>query len=361
MELPLGQDGAETLETGRVPANRCDVFISYARDDATVVAPEVQTIRDLGYSPWFDHEVPTGAEWPAAVQSALEKSPVFLVYLSSRAAASKNVRNEINRAASLGKRFVVVLLEDTPLSAGVGLQLGAVQSILRFRLPPADYEVTLRRALSDASGVHDDFNIASSRLVTLRLRAGAFARWFGGMCCATLIATVAMLVTGGRFASTPLPQRWFVCAVTLASASVLLFGYLAIRHAWIAGIVRRRSMLLRTLPLWLSVFVGASGLALVPFAGRIDGIVIIKLDNVRLPVENADIALAFVGSPRRVSAVSSDSRGHFEFLNLPGADGAEVVLTVCSERGSALTSGAIGKSTAIELTESPCLERAPAR
>jgi hypothetical protein len=108
------------------------LFASYAHQDAAEVYPEIGRLHLLGYRVWYDEGICPGREWPEAVADALKHASFFLVFISPRALASSNVRNEINLALKKKKPFLAIHLEETELPGGVELQIGSLQAILKY-------------------------------------------------------------------------------------------------------------------------------------------------------------------------------------------------------------------------------------
>ena len=110
------------------------LFASYSHQDAELVYSEIERLHHLGYRVWYDEGICPGQEWPEAVALALAQAAFFLVFVSPRALASNNVRNEINLALKKKKPFLAIHLEKTELPGGVELQIGSLQAILKYEV-----------------------------------------------------------------------------------------------------------------------------------------------------------------------------------------------------------------------------------
>ena len=55
------------------------IFISYAHKDSAIVVPLIENMKKAGFHVWYDDGIEVGAEWPAYIQSSLEKSSVVIV------------------------------------------------------------------------------------------------------------------------------------------------------------------------------------------------------------------------------------------------------------------------------------------
>jgi len=95
-----------------------DIFISYAREDATVARRLQQGIQTGGFSVWMDTASMTGGErWTQEIESAIQSAACVVVVVSPSSNESVWVRREALYAQQLGKRIVPVLAEQVPLPA----------------------------------------------------------------------------------------------------------------------------------------------------------------------------------------------------------------------------------------------------
>ena len=74
------------------------VFISYAHKDAAVVYEEITRLHEAGVNVWYDEGIEASNEWPEEIANAVLDCTAFLAFVSPRATASVNCRNEINLA-----------------------------------------------------------------------------------------------------------------------------------------------------------------------------------------------------------------------------------------------------------------------
>ncbi len=123
------------------------IFVSYSHKDADAVFAELNELHDLGYRIWFDEGIDPGNEWPEEIANALMRSALFLVFITPNAVASRNVRNEIQLALHLDKSFLAVHICDTQLPAGLQLNIGALQAVLKFRMSHQNYRRKMEKAL----------------------------------------------------------------------------------------------------------------------------------------------------------------------------------------------------------------------
>lgn len=127
-------------------------FISYAHLDAEAVYPEIQRLDLMGYRIWYDEGIDPGNEWPEEVASALKRCTQFIVFVTQRAIASRNVRNEINYALKLNKPFFAIHLDETDLPPGMDLQMSSIQAIFKWRMSEQTFIRNLERALPRTLG-----------------------------------------------------------------------------------------------------------------------------------------------------------------------------------------------------------------
>lgn len=123
------------------------LFVSYAHKDSALVFSQLRSLHELGYNIWYDEGIDPGNEWPEEIANALQSASYFLVFISHYAVQSKNVRNEINFAVKRNKPFVAVHLEETTLPAGLDLQIGVLQAIMKYRMSDDSYLRKLQKTL----------------------------------------------------------------------------------------------------------------------------------------------------------------------------------------------------------------------
>jgi len=124
------------------------VFVSYSHADSQLVFPEIARLHGEGYRIWFDEGIDPGNEWPDEIADALTHSTIFMVFISPRSAASRNVRNEINFALNNDKPIIAIHLEETSLPSGLALRMGDIQAIFQYRMSQDFYWRKLLRTLT---------------------------------------------------------------------------------------------------------------------------------------------------------------------------------------------------------------------
>lgn len=92
------------------------LFVSYSREDSSIVAPLVELLRVSGIPIFRDKDsIPPGTKWRFQIATALENCEMVIVFWCKHAAASKEVKQEYRRAIKLGKAVVPVLLDSTDM------------------------------------------------------------------------------------------------------------------------------------------------------------------------------------------------------------------------------------------------------
>jgi hypothetical protein len=94
-----------------------NVFVSYSHDDAHLVSPIVRLLTAMRNDVFVDSaSIEVGADWALAIDGAIRKTDVVVVFWCQHSSQSTWVRSECDRARSLKKRLVPILLDDTALS-----------------------------------------------------------------------------------------------------------------------------------------------------------------------------------------------------------------------------------------------------
>jgi hypothetical protein len=129
---------------GRMPfpayrGNEPYIFISYSHVDSAMVFAEIKGFNENGYNVWYDEGISPGNEWTDEIAEALEKCALFVVFITPASVGSSNVQNEINYAIDEKKPFLAIHLQETTLRAGVKLQIGTKQAILKYNMTDEEY------------------------------------------------------------------------------------------------------------------------------------------------------------------------------------------------------------------------------
>jgi hypothetical protein len=91
-----------------------EVFISYSRKDGDFARQLNIALQEADKTTWFDQEsISTGVDFKKEIFKGIASADNFLFILSADAVESEYCENEVNYAASLGKRFITVLHRET--------------------------------------------------------------------------------------------------------------------------------------------------------------------------------------------------------------------------------------------------------
>jgi hypothetical protein len=129
------------------------VFISYATEDRRIATATCRSLEDTGIDCWIaPRDVNPGESWPAAVTSAIERSRVLVVVLSSAAMRSDDVVREITLAAQERVAILPYRVDEVPLTGAFKYYLNPQHWLdaSSHPLSPqhlADLERALRRSL----------------------------------------------------------------------------------------------------------------------------------------------------------------------------------------------------------------------
>lgn len=105
------------------------VFVSYARTDATAVQQMVSWIGGNGFNVWYDQNIAGSEHFNASIQQAIEASYLVIVCLSNASVNSKWVEKEVMFAECTGKEILPVLLDVVPPAHPLKLVLVNVQTL----------------------------------------------------------------------------------------------------------------------------------------------------------------------------------------------------------------------------------------
>ncbi len=168
-------------------------FVSYAHADAHLVFPDIASLRRLGVNIWYDEGIDPGNEWPEEIAKALDRASLFVCYITARAVASRNCRNEINFALNHNKVFIAVHLEETELPRGLALRMGDIQAILKYRMDVESYDRKIGKVVQ--AFLED---VKAKRLAVCRNCGKPFDPKKGGQCSFHPELAVAVANTGPR-------------------------------------------------------------------------------------------------------------------------------------------------------------------
>ena len=91
-----------------------DIFISYANADRAVAQPLADALEALGWSVWWDREIPFGKPFDQVIEEELNGARCVIVLWSPASVHSRWVKTEAAAAADRD-RLIPVLIEDVPI------------------------------------------------------------------------------------------------------------------------------------------------------------------------------------------------------------------------------------------------------
>ena len=106
------------------------VFVSYSRRDLDIVNRLVEVMERAGLNIWIDREaIKAGKLWRTQIVQAIDTCDAFVLMLSSSAAASDNVRKEIDLAQDSGRNIFILNLDQVKIPRDMRYQLVGLQFI----------------------------------------------------------------------------------------------------------------------------------------------------------------------------------------------------------------------------------------
>ena len=73
-----------------------DIFISYKREDLELAKGLAMKLTELGWTVWWDHEIPAGRDYDEVISEELNLSKCVIVLWSFLSVKSRNVKDEAN-------------------------------------------------------------------------------------------------------------------------------------------------------------------------------------------------------------------------------------------------------------------------
>lgn len=117
-----------------------DVFVSYARADATLVAPVVAAVEAHLLSVWFDRSLTSGMAFPEQINEQLLNCAAVVVCWSANSVRSQWVQAEALQALQQGK-LIPILLDDcvvpVPFNSIHAVNVSGVAQLDSVALAPA--------------------------------------------------------------------------------------------------------------------------------------------------------------------------------------------------------------------------------
>ena len=109
------------------------IFISYAHKDMEKIFPIIEELQRQNFCLWYDEVIDPGTEWDDNIAEHVENCTIMLSFISRSYLASENCKDELNYARDLGKKRLLIYIEDVKLPGGMSMRLGRQQAIYYHR------------------------------------------------------------------------------------------------------------------------------------------------------------------------------------------------------------------------------------
>jgi hypothetical protein len=172
-----------------------DVFISYAKTDAPAVRQLADAVKRLGYSVWWDEELPAHLSYSDVIAERIEAARAAIVVWSKEAAASQWVRAEADVARNQKK---------------------LIQASIDGRMPPMPFNQIQFAAIGDWQGEDD-------HLGWQKVKASL----------AALVGPAAPAVSAPA-AEPQAPHKWHKLLIAVIAAAFLFIAGAGL-FAWLRG------------------------------------------------------------------------------------------------------------------------------
>ena len=94
-----------------------DVFLTYSKKDQTTADAACAALERSGIRVWMaPRDVVPGADWPASIIGAINRSRAMVLVFSRHANSSQQVKREVERAVNKGIPVIPFRIEDVPPS-----------------------------------------------------------------------------------------------------------------------------------------------------------------------------------------------------------------------------------------------------
>jgi adenylate cyclase len=137
------------------------IFVCYAHEDADVVFPHVDWLRQHGVNIWYDEGISPGELWRDEVVRAMEGAHLFLFFVSPRSIASIDCLREVDFALDHSRVLISVYLTEITLSSALAFRIGNVQALRLFEYEDADGRQRLLKAIARTGAATADQALAA--------------------------------------------------------------------------------------------------------------------------------------------------------------------------------------------------------
>ena len=110
------------------------VFVSYSHTDRLQVYPIIDYLNKTGINIWYDEGIPISENWKKSIVQNIERSRVFLVFITPQIIVSEMVRKEISFALKKKKKFIGIYLKETNLPSELEFEIADIQALMKYCL-----------------------------------------------------------------------------------------------------------------------------------------------------------------------------------------------------------------------------------
>ncbi|MBQ6835503.1 MAG: toll/interleukin-1 receptor domain-containing protein [Clostridia bacterium] len=105
------------------------IFISYSHKDFRKVWPVIERMQADGYRVWYDEGIDPGTEWDENIAAHVTGCEYFIAFISKNYIDSENCKDELKFSRDLGKKQLLIYLEEANLPEGMDMRFGRCQSL----------------------------------------------------------------------------------------------------------------------------------------------------------------------------------------------------------------------------------------
>jgi hypothetical protein len=124
------------------------IFISYSRDNQTIVESLANDLVNLGHYVWIDQRLKGGQEWWNEILTQIRGCDLFIFSLSPEIEKSQACSLELNYASALGKLILPVLIADN-VSMNLFPEIISKKQYVDYRKRDKDAAIKLFNALQN--------------------------------------------------------------------------------------------------------------------------------------------------------------------------------------------------------------------
>ena len=206
------------------------IFISHSTNDHALAMEVCALLEARGLPCWIGpRDVVPGKVWDEAILDAIDSTSIFLLLLSSAANNAPFVKNEVNRAFTLGKPILTFRIEDVQPGRSLELYVARHHWTDGFSGRIEDRVEELARAIEALPA--EDGTVATTKpeqsiapkpkLRTLSSRRERTAWAVAAGCALLALTTIAMLLSGWRPGETGRAEPIIATLDAPAEASLL--------------------------------------------------------------------------------------------------------------------------------------------